>query len=852
MAEEKIENQSDKILPVLEKIEVNTRPRSYREDVSPGPVQPDIAAILERIEANTRTRAYRRRMSTQAGGETASPIAARANSISTLAKRENLAKAEEKAHKANQKSVQITFAKEKKVAATEGKTHSKAVEAQQARRESKDRKSLFQALAQGIGKASSFLPSVKAGGDATDAAGTAAGGVYYTAFKEVADSISDFKDHEGGIIAEFKKAKNGRNEKGQYIAGSAKSQTEQQQEGIQSKQQETLERIADAVVAGNKQDKVLSRRAFGASDSGGIGDLVGGWAGSKIAGAFAKTRLGKWIGKSKLGTKLLGVADDVTVGATKGGKGILGKIASSAGKLLSPVGSVLKTGGGKIASSKLFTGAAEALSPVVEGAGKILSPVGGMLKGGGKLLGKTFGPLAAIALGLPELVGAAETGDAKQIGGATGSIAGGFGGAAAGTAAGAALGSIVPGLGTALGGIVGGILGAMGGDWLGEKTGEYLGESIEKLIQAIKGNTKELGDGGDVATGVNWGSDSQGASTSSIERAQEMAETGARKIKRKFTGETVAPIQAEGGLGSLSSQYESGSKGSAAVGWDSTGGTSYGKYQIASKTGTMNSFMKYLEKNNPEAYQRLSAAGPADAGKEGRFAQEWKALAAEGKLGTSEHDFIKASHFDPAYENIDSKDLRDRISKSKAMQDVLWSTSVQHGAAGASKIFNKVYKDGMSDDELVKAVYDERGTKFGSSSAQVQASVQNRFKSEQQQALGMLAAEKQNSLQVARSQSSPSQVAQSQTEAPVATATAKKPIPAEPVSLAKKGGFQAAQPSTDMSGMEKKMDELIALQKENADKQNGAKDGQTDVNNTPQIPMEYDDETLMLMAYDRV
>lgn len=191
-------------------------------------------------------------------------------------------------------------------------------------------------------------------------------------------------------------------------------------------------------------------------------------------------------------------------------------------------------------------------------------------------------------------------------------------------------------------------------------------------------------------------------------------------------------------LGGMAARFESGAEGSAAVGRDSTGGTSYGKYQIASKTGTMAAFMQYLKTTNPEAYARLSAAGPADAGKDGAFAQEWKKLAGEGKLAGSEHEFIKKTHYDVGAAGLKDKNLQDMLSKSKALQEVLWSTSVQHGGAGSAEIFNKVFKEGTTEQDLIKAIYAERGTKFGSSTAQERASVQNRFAQEQQLALGMV------------------------------------------------------------------------------------------------------------------
>lgn len=202
-------------------------------------------------------------------------------------------------------------------------------------------------------------------------------------------------------------------------------------------------------------------------------------------------------------------------------------------------------------------------------------------------------------------------------------------------------------------------------------------------------------------------------------------------------------VPATEGLGGLSAKYESAKAGSKAVGWDSTGLGSYGKYQIATGTGTMDEYLKFIKDKNPEAYQRLSAKKGDMTSKTGAFAQEWKALAEEGKLGTSEHDFIKATHYDPAFSKL-SPELQKMVEKNPALQDVLWSTSVQHGSGGASSVWSKAQaqlaKSGqpLTEENLIKAVYAERGTRFGKSSAAVQASVQKRFAQEQADALAML------------------------------------------------------------------------------------------------------------------
>ena len=63
-------------------------------------------------------------------------------------------------------------------------------------------------------------------------------------------------------------------------------------------------------------------------------------------------------------------------------------------------------------------------------------------------------------------------------------------------------------------------------------------------------------------------------------------------------------------LGSISAKYESNGK-PGAIGRDSTGGYSYGSYQIATKTGTMGTFMNYLKKEQKYSniYTSLNNAG---------------------------------------------------------------------------------------------------------------------------------------------------------------------------------------------------------------------------------------------------
>lgn len=310
----------------------------------------------------------------------------------------------------------------------------------------------------------------------------------------------------------------------------------------------------------------------------------------------------------------------------------------------------------------------------------------------------------------------------------------------------------------------------------------FLGKLLNMLnpLGAISGGLSKVGSW---FSGGSSGS-SSGGSGGAPSAAAALNPTS--KVRNSFAGGGSSSFgdSVPGGdeLGSLSAKYESGRKGSVAVGFDPKGGTSYGKYQIATRTGTMNKFMEYLKESNPSAYQRLAAAGPADSGKDGRFAQEWKALAQEGVLGNSEHDFIKKTHYDVGMKGVQNQELQKMLGSSKALQDVMWSTSVQHGAGAASKMFDGAYKEGMSEQDLIKAVYAKRRTKFGGSPRDIQQGVMNRFDQEQAQAIGMsLNGTKQPELRPdvsAPQMQQDRQIVATPPKAPIQQAAAPIPVPA--------------------------------------------------------------------------
>jgi hypothetical protein len=202
-------------------------------------------------------------------------------------------------------------------------------------------------------------------------------------------------------------------------------------------------------------------------------------------------------------------------------------------------------------------------------------------------------------------------------------------------------------------------------------------------------------------------------------------------------------------LGKLSAKYETGGRGPGTVstGAGDRGGVSYGSYQMASKMGVPARFVGQSGFPWAQDFQNLV---PGTS----QFTACWKRIAAAqaDAFQEAQHEYIKKTHYDMLAAKIFSDDNVDVNSRSHALQDVVWSTAVQHGPAtpivhrACGRVTCKP-TDPQYDEQLIRAIYAERGkTKpdgnlayFSSNSASVQKGVANRFKSELQDALAMLA-----------------------------------------------------------------------------------------------------------------
>ena len=202
----------------------------------------------------------------------------------------------------------------------------------------------------------------------------------------------------------------------------------------------------------------------------------------------------------------------------------------------------------------------------------------------------------------------------------------------------------------------------------------------------------------------------------------------------------VAPV-----LGKLSMRFESNGK-PGAIGFDTTGGFSYGAYQIAAKTGTLKRFLEFLNKQFKPFGDALQAAGGAAAGLAGSegFKGAWRDLALnQPRFADAQHDFIGATHYEPFLLRLKADLNLDLTSRSGALKDVAWSVAVQHGPA--NKVFAHALAGqqagAMGDGAIIQAVYNERANLmryFPSSTPRVRESLAGRFAEERRLALNML------------------------------------------------------------------------------------------------------------------
>jgi YD repeat-containing protein len=199
--------------------------------------------------------------------------------------------------------------------------------------------------------------------------------------------------------------------------------------------------------------------------------------------------------------------------------------------------------------------------------------------------------------------------------------------------------------------------------------------------------------------------------------------------------------------GNLSMFYETGHRpgqeaeaaAKVSTGKKDPGGVSYGAYQLSSKRGIVQDFLK---KDGAQWADKFDGLDPTISG--GDFATEWQTIAKDtpDDFFDAQHQYIERTHYDPVVSDVLAATGVNIDDLTGAVQDVVWSMSVQHGKAAklvTTAILNLQGKVSLSDpgynEALVNQLYDVREQYVKDLK---QPNLITRYQSERQDALKML------------------------------------------------------------------------------------------------------------------
>jgi len=203
-----------------------------------------------------------------------------------------------------------------------------------------------------------------------------------------------------------------------------------------------------------------------------------------------------------------------------------------------------------------------------------------------------------------------------------------------------------------------------------------------------------------------------------VRRRMNLPAQSAAKMSRSLGGQY---------LGRVAAQFESGGQaGMVSSGHGDFGGKSYGAFQLSSKTGDVEKFLK--SSGYDEQFSGLSVGSP-------EFDAKWKELGKDPDFLQAQSGHAKKTHYDPQVAMLKKSGI-DLSERSDSVQEAIMSTANQYGAA--TNVITKALagKDiaSMSDKELINSIQDYKAasveSRFKSSSESVRSGVSKRIEQE--------------------------------------------------------------------------------------------------------------------------
>lgn len=165
-------------------------------------------------------------------------------------------------------------------------------------------------------------------------------------------------------------------------------------------------------------------------------------------------------------------------------------------------------------------------------------------------------------------------------------------------------------------------------------------------------------------------------------------------------------------LGYISAREESnGNPGIVAQNPNDKGGASFGVWQLSSKMGSVDEFLKFIQNKNSTIFSKLTDAKNRDNGKfSDNFINEWKSVADQyyDEFYELQRLFIKQDYYDAVIKMANKNNMNlESFLDYNSTSNMIWSTSVQHGPGGTVNILKKISMDSPIE-EIISRVYEER------------------------------------------------------------------------------------------------------------------------------------------------
>ena len=189
--------------------------------------------------------------------------------------------------------------------------------------------------------------------------------------------------------------------------------------------------------------------------------------------------------------------------------------------------------------------------------------------------------------------------------------------------------------------------------------------------------------------------------------------------------------------GILSEKYEGSGPATISTGDGDSGGISYGTYQLATNTGSVHQFVKWLQHRNDRGSSfgaMLSRSEPGSL----EFSNQWLWLAEnDPAFGDMQEQYVIPRYYETAAKTAREMGI-DTENLPFALHAVLFSNAIQHGPVTAGELLAESYDDDPA--QWIRNIYDTKinDPDWSSGAPALRPGLYARWESEKQDALKLL------------------------------------------------------------------------------------------------------------------